>query len=137
MGRVTVHWGESGLTCMRNGDYHGAIIEADLALGIAYALPPPFLLWLVAYCTFSTPPSLSHQVKRHRVRFPDGALAIFFVCAKASLPISLSPFLFLSLSSSVFKKQNAPKIGPKERPGPALAEGNTVYVFMIMMYTLL
>ena len=54
---MTVHWGEAGLTCMRNGDYHGAIIEADLALPIACALPPPFLLWLVAYCTFSTPPS--------------------------------------------------------------------------------
>ena len=46
MGRVTVHWGEAGLTCMRNGDYHGAIIEADLALPIACALPPPFLLWM-------------------------------------------------------------------------------------------
>ena len=56
MGRVTVHWGDAGLTCMRNSDYHGAIIEADLALPIACALPPPFLLWLVAYCTFSTPP---------------------------------------------------------------------------------
>ena len=58
MGRVTVHWpwGEAGLACMRNGDYHGAIIEADLALPIACALPPPFLLWLAAYCTFSTPP---------------------------------------------------------------------------------
>ena len=53
---VTVHWGDAALTCMRNGDYHGAIIEADLALRIACALPPPFLLWLVAYCTFSTPP---------------------------------------------------------------------------------
>ena len=48
MGRVTVLWGEAGLTCMRNGDYHGAIIEADLALPIACALPPPFLLLLVA-----------------------------------------------------------------------------------------
>ena len=56
MGGVTVHWGAAGLTCMRNGDYHGVIIEADLALPIASALPPPFLLWLVAYCTFSTPP---------------------------------------------------------------------------------
>ena len=56
MGGVTVLWGDAGLTCMRNGDYHGAIIEADLALPIACALPPPFLLWLVAYCTFSTPP---------------------------------------------------------------------------------
>ena len=53
MGRVTVHWGEAALTCMRNGDYHGAIFEADLALPIACALPPPFLLWLVAYCTSS------------------------------------------------------------------------------------
>ena len=45
MGRVTMHWGDAGLTCMRNSDYHGAIIEADLALPIACALPPPpFLL---------------------------------------------------------------------------------------------
>ena len=43
-----------------NGDNQGAIIiEADLALGIACALPPPFLLWLVACCTFSTPPYLT------------------------------------------------------------------------------
>ena len=55
MGRVTVYWGDAGLTCMRNGDYHGAIIEADLALPIACALPPPFLLWLVAYCVFNAP----------------------------------------------------------------------------------
>ena len=61
MGGVTVHWGVAGLTCMRNGDYHGVIIEADLALPIACALPPPFLLWLVAYCTFSTPPFYTHQ----------------------------------------------------------------------------
>ena len=54
MGRVTVHWGDAGLTCMRNGDHHGAIIEADLALPIACALPPPFLLWLVAY-VFNAP----------------------------------------------------------------------------------
>ena len=60
MGRVTVQWGDAGLTCMRNGDYHGAIIEADLALPIACALPPPFLLRLVAYCTFSTPPTETH-----------------------------------------------------------------------------
>ena len=42
-----------------------------------------------------------------RIRFPDGAFAIFSVSAKASLPISLSlssfsfPFLFLSLSLSL------------------------------------
>ena len=53
--RVTVRQSALGFTCMRNGDYHGAIIEADLALRIACALPPPFLLWLVGYCTFSTP----------------------------------------------------------------------------------
>ena len=47
MGRVTVHWGEAGLTCMRNGDYDGAMIEEDLALPIAGALPPPFFYgWL-------------------------------------------------------------------------------------------
>ena len=63
MGRVTVHWGDAGLTCMRNSDYHGAIIEADLALPIACALPPPFLLWLVAYCTFSTPPCRTLSVR--------------------------------------------------------------------------
>ena len=34
----------------------GSRCEADLALRTARALPPPFLLWLVAYCTFSTPP---------------------------------------------------------------------------------
>ena len=34
-----------GLVCMRNGDHHGAITEADLALPTARALPPPFLLW--------------------------------------------------------------------------------------------
>ena len=34
----------------------GSRCEADLALWTARALPPPFLLWLVAYCTFSTPP---------------------------------------------------------------------------------
>ena len=61
MGGVTVHWGAAGLTCMRNGDYNGVSIEADLALPIACALPPPFLLWLVAYCTFSTPPSDIHE----------------------------------------------------------------------------
>ena len=63
---MTVHCGESGLTCMRNGDYHGAIIEADLALGIACALPPLFLLWLVAYCTFSTPPNRGCDVFKGR-----------------------------------------------------------------------
>ena len=45
-----------------------------------------------------------------RVRFPAGAFAIFSVSAKASIPISLSPFsfpsssfpfLFLSLSFSL------------------------------------
>ena len=60
----SAHWGAAGLTCMRNGDYHGVIIEADLALPIACALPPPFLLWLVAYCTFSTPPSCTDLVGR-------------------------------------------------------------------------
>ena len=55
MGRVTVHWGESGLTCMRNGDYHGSIIEADLALGIARALPPPFFYGSLCTVRFQRP----------------------------------------------------------------------------------
>ena len=42
--RVTVRQSALELTCMHNGDNHGAIIEADLALRIACALPPPFLL---------------------------------------------------------------------------------------------
>ena len=72
MGGVTVHWGAAGLTCMRNGDYHGVIIEADLALPIACALPPPFLLWLVAYCTFSThPPSCSRNTCDRSLHWHD------------------------------------------------------------------
>ena len=39
----------------------GSRCEADLALRTARALPPPFLLWLVAYCTFSTPPWSTHD----------------------------------------------------------------------------
>ena len=58
-----------GLVCMRNGDYHGAITEADLALRTARvrAFPPPFLLWYwVAYCTFSTPPCSVREIPRSR-----------------------------------------------------------------------
>ena len=36
----------------------GSRCEADLVLRTARALSPPFLLWLVAYCTFSTPPCI-------------------------------------------------------------------------------
>ena len=56
--RVTVRQSALGLTYMRKGDYDGAIIEADLALRIACALPPPppLSFMVVAYCTFSTPP---------------------------------------------------------------------------------
>ena len=39
----------------------GSRSEADLALRTARALPPPFLLWMVAYCTFSTPPSHAQE----------------------------------------------------------------------------
>ena len=42
----------------------GSRREADLALRTARALPPPFLLWLVAYCTFSTPPWPMHRRRR-------------------------------------------------------------------------
>ena len=44
--RVTVRQSVLAITCMRKGDYHGAITAADLALRIACALPPPFLLFL-------------------------------------------------------------------------------------------
>ena len=40
----------------------GSRCEADLALRTARALPPPFLLWLVAYCTFSTPPYSRQEI---------------------------------------------------------------------------
>ena len=39
----------------------GSRCEADLALRTAPGLPPPFLLWLVAYCTFSTPPCRARE----------------------------------------------------------------------------
>ena len=57
--RVTVRQSALALTCKRNelpnSDYHGAIIEADLALRIACALPPPFLLWLLRTVRFQRP----------------------------------------------------------------------------------
>ena len=40
---------------MRKGDYHGATIEADLALRTGRALPPPFLLWLLRTVRFQRP----------------------------------------------------------------------------------
>ena len=46
MGRVTVHWGEFGLTCMRNGDNHGAIIETLHWGSHVRFLPPFFYGWL-------------------------------------------------------------------------------------------
>ena len=67
MGRVTVLWGDAGLTCMRNGDYHGAIIEADLALPIACALPPPlsFMVGCVLY-VFNAPFQNLQQSKNQK-----------------------------------------------------------------------
>ena len=53
---MTVRQSALALTCMRNGDYHGAIIEADLCTADRVCASSPFLLWLVTYCTFSTHP---------------------------------------------------------------------------------
>ena len=73
-----------GITCLRNGDYHGAIIEADLALRIACALPLPLLLWLVAYCTFSTPPAARTSPEKYARLMASLALRIRLFVASPS-----------------------------------------------------
>ena len=63
--RVRVRQSALGLTYMRNGDYHGAITEADLALRIACALSPPFFYGCLRTVRFQRPLALSTQPNPH------------------------------------------------------------------------
>ena len=64
----------------------GSRCEADLALRTARALPPPFLLWLVAYCTFSTPPYRTvDTVKQSQRRVTSPTSKMFRQHLKCSL----------------------------------------------------
>ena len=70
MGRVTVLWGDAGLTCMRNGDYHGAIIEARpcTADRMCASSALSFMVGCVLY-VFNAPLLRAHVYVFKKIRF--------------------------------------------------------------------
>ena len=74
---VTVRQSALVLSCMRNDDYHGAIIERQtLHCGshVRFLLPPPPSFMVAVYCKFSTPPSPSNSLD-HNFTWPRTTLS--------------------------------------------------------------